>query len=72
MFHEENGREFTADDLRISLSEIYEQLGAGGMETGRPPITPPELFIEMNEQKIYKLLSVSELQRLKNRLPITQ
>ena len=61
MFHEENGRELTADDLRISLGEIYAQLRAGGMETGIPLSEPPELFIEMNEQKIYKLLSVSEL-----------
>ena len=60
---EEFGRELTADDLCADISRIYEEIKTSNLDQGIPLSEAPEILIEVNQERIYRLCSVSKLHR---------
>ena len=63
MFREEFGRELTADDLCADISRIHEEIKTSNLDQGIPLSEAPEILIEVNQERIYRLCSVSKLHR---------
>ena len=63
MFREEFGREITPEDLQADISKIYEEIKNSNLDQGIPLSEAPDLLIEVNQERIYKLCSVGELRR---------
>ena len=58
MFYDENGRQITEADLKISLSEIYQELQSAKIEAGIPLGEPPELLSPVDRNGTCRLISV--------------
>ena len=55
MFAEEFGREITPQDLEADIAQIYGELRQANLDQGIPLEDPPEVLIESNRERIYKL-----------------
>lgn len=61
MFIEENGRPPTPDDLKADLASIWEDLRASGLDRGMPLTDAPDILMEGDMSRIYRLCRVAEL-----------
>ena len=63
MFRQEFGREITPADLSADISKIYEEIKSANLDQGIPLSEAPEILMEVNSERFYKLCKVAELHR---------
>lgn len=60
MFLEENGREMTPEDCRVSIHELFEEMKAAGLDRGIPLTPAPDVLIRLSDET-YRLVNMTEL-----------
>ena len=55
------GRDFQKEDLRVSLAQIDRDLRRSRIEHGIPLTETSEILASINDQKLYRLFSISSL-----------
>lgn len=61
MFTEENGRPITIDDLKADIGKICADLQTASLDRGMALSSPPELLINIDDNRLHRLIRISEL-----------
>ena len=61
MFLEENGRELTPEDMRISIAQIFDEMKSAGLDRGIPLTSAPDVLIRLDRRQSYRLFNITEL-----------